>query len=48
MLSDFLVPQVYELRVEGLYFQQDGDPFHTLSATVASLRQVFPGRLIEI
>jgi len=45
MLSDFLASQVHELGVEDLYFQQDGAPCHTSSATIASLLQMFPGCL---
>jgi len=47
MLSDFLAPQVHELDVKSLYFQQNGAPCHTSSATIASLRQMFPGRIIS-
>ena len=47
MRNDFLLPQLDELGLENVWFQQDGATAHTARATTEILRAAFPGRLIS-
>lgn len=47
MITEFLLPQINELGLESMWFQQDGATAHTARATMDILRPAFPGRLIS-
>uniref|UniRef100_A0A8D9EM93 Transposase n=1 Tax=Cacopsylla melanoneura TaxID=428564 RepID=A0A8D9EM93_9HEMI len=47
MVNEFLLPQLDELGLENMWFQQDGATTHTARATIDLLKQAFPGRLIS-
>jgi hypothetical protein len=47
MINDFLMPQLDELGLENMWFQQDGATAHTARETTDILKQAFPGRLIS-
>lgn len=47
MLTDFLSPQLDNINVENLWFQQDGSTCHTAKATISLLKTKFPGRIIS-
>ena len=47
MRNDFLLPQLDELGLENVWFQQDGATAHTARATTEILRVAFPGCLIS-
>lgn len=47
MINDFLLPQIDELGLEDMWFQQDGATAHTARATMDILRPAFPGRIIS-
>uniref|UniRef100_A0A8D8XBS9 Transposase n=1 Tax=Cacopsylla melanoneura TaxID=428564 RepID=A0A8D8XBS9_9HEMI len=44
MVNEFLLPQLDELGLENMWFQQDGATTHT---AIDLLKQAFPGRLIS-
>lgn len=46
MLEEFVVPQLYEMDLRDVWFQQDGATAHTARASMALLWEHFPGRLI--
>jgi hypothetical protein len=47
IINDFLMPQLDELALENMWFQQDGATAHTALETNDILKQAFPGRLIS-
>ncbi|CAK1581307.1 unnamed protein product [Parnassius mnemosyne] len=47
MIHEFLLHQLDELGLEGMWFQQDGATAHTARAKTYILGQAFPGRLIS-
>ena len=47
MINDFLLPQIDELGLENMWFQQDGATAHTAQATMDILQQAFPDRVIS-
>ncbi|KAL1453998.1 hypothetical protein WDU94_010295 [Cyamophila willieti] len=47
MVNEFLLPQLDELGLENMWFQQDGATAHTARATIDLLKQALPGRLIS-
>lgn len=47
MLTEFFLPQLDELGLEDMWFQQDGATAHTARATTDILKAAFPGRLIS-
>lgn len=47
MIINFLAPQLKALKLVNMWFQQDGATCHTAKATMATLRSLFPGRLIS-
>ncbi|KAL1458663.1 hypothetical protein WDU94_008793, partial [Cyamophila willieti] len=47
MVNEFLLPQLDELGLENMWFQQDDATAHTARATIHLLKQAFPGRLIS-
>lgn len=48
MLEDFFLPQLDQLDLGDVWFQQDGATAHTCRASMAVLREHFPGRLISL
>jgi hypothetical protein len=50
MLRDYFLPELRRRRINlnTVWFQQDGVTCHTSRATMAFLRQHFPGRLISL
>ena len=47
MIQEYLLPQLQDLNMHNLWFQQDGATPHTARETIAILRAAFPGRLIS-
>lgn len=47
MITSFLWPKIEENNLHELWFQQDGATCHTMTDTIALLRQKFPGRVIS-
>lgn len=47
MINDFLWPELDDIDVDDVYFQQDGATCHTSNDTIALLREKFPGRVIS-
>ena len=47
MINEFFLPQLDELGLENMWFQQDGATAHTARATTDMLKDAFPGRLIS-
>ena len=47
MIQEYLLPQLGDLDMQNLWFQQDGATPHTARETMAILRAAFPGRLIS-
>lgn len=47
MLTEFFLPQLNELELEDMWFQQDGTTAHTARATTDILKAAFPGSLIS-
>ncbi len=47
MITDFLWPELDDMDVDNMWFQQDGATFHTTIATMALLHEKFPGRIIS-
>jgi Helix-turn-helix domain (DUF4817) len=47
MLTNFFLPEIEELGLEDMWFQQDGATAHTAQATTNILKNAFPGRLIS-
>ena len=47
MLNEFLLPKFEEEDTDDIWFQQDGAPCHTASATIDLLCTVFENRIIS-
>ena len=47
MLNEFLWPELEDMDVNDVYFQQDGTTCHTGSETIGVLRENFSGRVIS-
>lgn len=47
MLTEFFLPELDELGLVDMWFQQDGATAHTARATTDILKAAFPGRLIS-
>lgn len=47
MLTEFFLPELDELGLVDMWFQQDGATAHTARATTDILKDAFPGRLIS-
>lgn len=48
MITDFLWPQLDEMDLDGMFFQQDGATCHTTAPTIDLLKQKFPETLISL
>lgn len=48
MIQEFFVPALNAMNLENVWFQQDGATAHTARASMAIVRQHFPGRLISM
>lgn len=46
MITEFFLPQLDELGLKNMWFQQDGATAHTARATTDILKKAFPGPLI--
>ena len=47
MINEFLWPELEDMDVDDVYFQQDGDTCHTSGETIGLMREKFPGRVIS-
>ena len=47
MIQEYKLPQLEDLDMQKLWFQQDGATPHTSRETMKILRAAFPGRLIS-
>ena len=47
MINEYLWPELEDMDVDDVYFQQDGDTCHTSGETMGLLRAKFPGRVIS-
>ncbi|CAK9801727.1 Transposable element Tc3 transposase [Anthophora quadrimaculata] len=47
MITDFLWPQLDDLDLDDMWFQQDGATCHTSGVTLELLQEKFPGRVIS-
>ena len=47
MINEFLWPELEDVDVDGVYFQQDGATCHTSGETIGLLREKFLGRVIS-
>ena len=47
MINGFLWPELEDMDVDDVYFQQDGATCHTGDETIGLLREKFPGRVIS-
>ena len=47
MISEFLWPELEDMDVDDVYFQQDGATYNTRGETIGLLREKFPGRVIS-
>ena len=47
MINEFLCPELEDIDVDNVYFQQDGATWHTSSETIGLLREKFPSRVIS-
>src|SRR6476661_2142954 len=47
MISNFLWPELEDMDVDDMWFQQDGATCHTANETMALLRDKFNGRVIS-
>ena len=45
MINGFLWPELEDMDVDDVYFQQDGATCHTSGETIGLLREKFPGRI---
>lgn len=48
MLRDYFLPEIRNINLNTVRFQQDGATCHISRATMAFLRHHFPGRLISL
>ena len=47
MINELLCPELEDMDVDDVYFQQDGTTCHTSGETIVLLREKFPGRVIS-
>lgn len=47
MINEFLVPELDNIDLENIWFQQDGATCHTATETIDLLKTKFPGRVIS-
>ena len=47
LITQFFVPQLADMTVEDMWFQQDGTICHTARETMTLLHEFFPGRVIS-
>ena len=47
MITDFLWPELKDIDVDDVYFQQDGATCHKSNETIAILQEKFPDRVIS-
>ena len=47
MINAFLWPELENMNVDDIYFQEDGATCHTSGETIGLLREKFPGRVIS-
>ena len=47
MINEFLWPELEDMDVNDVYFQQDGATCYTSGETIGLLREKFPGRVIS-
>ena len=47
MIKEFLCPELGDMDVDDVYFQQDCATCHTSGETIGLLREKFPGRMIS-
>ena len=47
MINEFLWPELEDMDVDDVHFQQDSATFHTSGETIGLLRKKFPGRVIS-
>ena len=47
MINEFLRPELEDMDMDDVYFQQDGSTCHTSGETFGLLRQKFPGGVIS-
>ena len=47
MINEFLWPELEDMDVDDVYFQQNSTTCHTSSETIGLLREKFPGRVIS-
>ena len=47
MINAFLWPELEDVNVDNVYFQQDGATCHTSDETIDLLCEKFPGRVIS-
>lgn len=47
MITNFLWPELEDMNVDDMWFQQDGATCHTANETMALLREKFNGRVIS-
>ena len=45
--NEFLWPELKDMDVDDVHFQQDGTTCHTSGETIGLLREKFPGRVIS-
>ena len=47
MINEFLWPELEDMDVDDVYFQQDSATCHTSGETIGLLREKFPGQVIS-
>lgn len=47
MIRDFFWPQIEDMEIDDMWFQQDGATCHTAGLTIELLRTKFPNRVIS-
>ena len=47
MINEFLWPELEDMDVDDVYFQQDGATCHVSGEIIGLLREKFPGRVIS-
>ena len=47
IINEFLWPELEDMDVDDVYFQQDGATCHTSGETFGPIREKFPGRVIS-
>ena len=47
IINEFVWPELEDMNVDDVYFQQNGAACHTSGETIGLLREKFPGRVIS-